>query len=144
MKRIVVAAMLCLSAAVANAADRRIELPLAELLASDEAKNAGIDGSVKFFLAGAKTPKIVSRLGEDVSNKKTNSVGKSPEEACRRVMLSVLIAFQNSAKARGANAVVDFTSYYQKNEFKSATAFECHDGNVTTGVAMKGTYAKIK
>ncbi len=146
MKRVIIAGLLALSAAApqAIAADRVVNLPLQELLDSPEAKSAGIDGSVRFYLAGQKTPAVLSRLGEDVSNKKTNSVGKSPETACRWVMLSVLKAFQESAKSRGANAVVDFTSYYKRNEVRSATDFECHDGNITTGVAMKGTYAKVK
>lgn len=144
MKRLVIIAMLCLAATAAHAADRVVDRPLAELLASDEARNVGIDGSVKFYLAGQKTPKVLSRLGEDVSNKKTNSVGKSPEKACDWAMLSVLKAFQESAKAKGANAVVDMVSYYQKNESRSDATFQCHDGNIATGVAMKGVYAKVK
>ena len=146
MKRVVIASLLAMMVAApqAIAADRVVELPLQDLLASQEAKDAGIDGSVRFYLAGQKSPAVASRMGEGVSNKKTNSVGKSPEEACRWVMLSVLRAFQDSAKAKGANAVVDFVSYYKKNEVRSATNYECHDGNITTGVAMKGTYAKVK
>jgi hypothetical protein len=56
----------------------------------------------------------------------------------------VLKAFQESAKARGANAVVDITSYFKKNEFKSPTNYECYAGNIMSGVALKGTYAKVK
>lgn len=146
MKRVVIASLLTLMIAAphAFAADRRVELPLQELLNSPEAKNAGIDGSVRFYLAGQKTPAVAERMGEGVSNKKTNGVGKSDEEACRWVMLSVLKAFQDSAKARGANAVIDFVSYYKKNEFRSATNYECHAGNIMSGIAMKGTYAKVK
>ena len=127
----------------AEAADRRVELPLQELLSSQEARNAGIDGSVRFFLAGQGHPAVSSRMGEGVSNKKTNAVGKSDEEACRWVTLSVLRAFQDSAKARGANAVVDLVSYFKKNTFSSPTHYECHAGNIMAGVAMKGVYARI-
>lgn len=146
MKRVVIASMLALSAVApqAFAADRVVDLPLQELLDSPEAKSAGIDGSVRFYLAGQKTPAIASRMGESVSNKKTNGVGKSDEEACRWVMLSVLKAFQESAKAKGANAVVDMVSYYKKVEARSATTYQCHAGNIMSGIAMKGTYAKIK
>lgn len=53
-------------------------------------------------------------------------------------------AFQESAKAKGANAVIDITSYFKKNEFRSASNYECHAGNIMSGVALKGTYAKVK
>ncbi|WP_454831015.1 excinuclease ATPase subunit [Pseudoxanthomonas wuyuanensis] len=146
MKRILAASLLSLVIAAphANAADKRVELPLQELLDSPQAKQAGIDGSVRFYLAGQPHPAVASKMGEDVSNKKTNGVGKSDEESCRWVALSVLKAFQESAKARGANAVIDVVSYYKKNEFRSATSYECYAGNIMSGVALKGTYAKVK
>jgi hypothetical protein len=46
-------------------------------------------------------------------------------------------------QARGANAVVDIVSYYKKNEFKSASNYECYAGSILAGVALKGTYAKV-
>lgn len=146
MKRLLNAALLTLSIAAPNAfaGDTRLELPLQELIDSPQAKEAGIDGSVRFYLAGQTHPAVVSRMGEDVSNKKTNGVGKNDVESCRWVALSVLKAFQESAKARGANAVVDITSYFKKNEFKSPTNYECYAGNIMSGVALKGTYAKVK
>lgn len=146
MKRLLTAALLTLSIAAPNAfaGDTRLELPLQELIDSPQAKEAGIDGSVRFYLSGQAHPAVVSRMGEDVSNKKTNGVGKSDVESCRWVALSVLKAFQESAKARGANAVVDITSYFKKNEFKSPTNYECYAGNIMSGVALKGTYAKVK
>lgn len=145
MKRLLTTALigLAMTATHAAAADRRIELPLQELLDSPQAKEAGIDGSVRFYLAGQPHPAAASKMGEDVSNKKTNGVGKSDEEACRWVALSVLKAFQESARARGANAVIDMVSYYKKNEFRSATHYECYAGNIMSGVALKGTYAKL-
>lgn len=145
MKRLLAPVLLALLAAAphAHAADTRLELSLQELVDSPLAKSAGIDGSVRFYLAGQSHPAVKQRLGEDVSNKKTNGVGKSDVESCQWVALSVLKAFQDSAKARGANAVIDITSYFKKNEFRSATNYECHAGNIMSGVALKGTYAKI-
>ena len=55
-----------------------------------------------------------------------------------------LAALQESAKSRGANAVVDIVSFYKQNEFKSATNYECYAGTILAGVALKGTYAKLK
>lgn len=102
-----------------------------------------LDGSIKFYFAGQNTPGILRKLDEDVTNKKTNSVGKSDLESCKWAMLSALIALQNSAKARGANAVIGITSYYKKVEYRSASQYECHVGNIMTGVALKGSYAKL-
>lgn len=146
MKRFLTASLisLLLAAPQAFAADSRLELPLQELLDSPQAKAAGIDGSVRFYLAGQKTPAVVSRMGEDVINKKTNGVGKSDAESCRWVALSVLKALQEGAKDRGANAVIDIVSYFKKNEFRNTTNYECHAGGIMSGVALKGIYAKVK
>jgi len=145
MKRLLTASLLTLLAVPqAFAADTRHELPLRELIDSPQAKAAGIDGSVRFFLAGEKTPAVVTRMGEDVTNKKTNGVGKSDVESCNWVALSALKALQEGAKDRGANAVINITSYFKKNEFRSATHYECYAGNIMSGVALKGTYVTVK
>ncbi|HDS0922605.1 MULTISPECIES: excinuclease ATPase subunit [Stenotrophomonas] len=140
---LIAATALLAVASTANARETRVELPLHELINSPEAKAAGIDGSVRFFLAGEKV-NVQQRLGEDVTNKKTNAANKSDAVACNWVALSALKALQDGAKSRGANAVVDVVSYYKKNEFKSTTNFECYAGAILAGVALKGTYAKVK
>ncbi len=116
--------------------------PLRDVIDMPEAKGQ-LDGSVKFYLAGQKTPKILKRMSSDVSNKKTNSVGKSDEFGCRWAALSALVSLQESAKRLGANAVVDIVSYYKKVESKSPTDYECRSGNIIVGVTLKGTYAKV-
>jgi uncharacterized protein YbjQ (UPF0145 family) len=126
----------------ALARDTVVKIKLADVMALPEAKQK-LDGSVKFYLDGAKTPKVLKTLGSDVSNKKTNAVGKSDEYACKWVALSALIALQESAKKNGANAVVNIVSYYKKSEWKSATEIECHAGAFATGVALKGDYANV-
>ncbi|WP_369348874.1 excinuclease ATPase subunit [Stenotrophomonas sp. JAG2] len=140
---LIAATALLAVASTAQARDTRVEQSLHELVNSAEARNVGIDGSVKFYLAGEKVS-VVDRLGEDVTNKKTNAANKSDAEACRWVALSALRALQDGAKSRGANAVVDIVSYYKKNEFKSTTNYECYAGAILAGVALKGTYAKVK
>ncbi len=140
---LIAATALLAVASTAQARDTRLEQSLHELVNSAEARNVGIDGSVKFYLAGEKVS-VLQRLGEDVTNKKTNAANKSDAEACRWVALSALRALQDGAKSRGANAVVDIVSYYKKNEFKSTTNYECYAGAILAGVALKGTYAKVK
>jgi len=126
----------------AAARDTKYMLPFADVLSMPEAQEK-LDGSVKFYLSGAKTPKVLEKKDSDVSNKKTNGVGKSDEEACRWAALSALVALQDTAKSKGANAVIDIVSYYKKNEVTNPAEYECHAGAVVVGVALKGTYAKL-
>lgn len=124
------------------ARDTTHRFPVSEVL--DASYHEGkLDGSVRFYFAGEETPKVVANYGEGVANRKTNGVNKSDAEACRWVMLSSLVALQEAAKKRGANAVVGITSYYKRKEYKSATQYECHAGSLMSGVALKGTYAKV-
>ncbi len=145
MKPIIFAAIaaVLLIAPPAHARDTRHEFPLQDLVDSQLARDAGIDGSVRFYLAGQPVS-VTKRFGQDIGNRKTNAVNKSDEYACQWAALSVLRAFQEGAKSRGANAVVDIVSYYKKNEFRSTTNFECHAGAIMAGVALKGTYATVK
>jgi uncharacterized protein YbjQ (UPF0145 family) len=124
------------------ARDDVLHLPLADVLEMPEAK-ARLDGSVKFYLAGAAHPGVKKQLGSDVANKKTNGVGKADEFGCRWAALSALLAFQSKAKQNGANAVINLVSYYKRAEYKSATEYECHAGGVVVGVTLKGDYATV-
>ncbi len=84
-----------------------------------EATNAGrLDGSVKFYLGNTPRGASIMRKGVTTS-KKTNAFGKSDEAACSWMLQSALIHLQNSAKAAGANAVVNLASNYKNKEYKS-------------------------
>lgn len=131
-----------LSCSAAFARDTVLHIPFADVLAMPEAQDK-LDKDMKFFLAGQSTPKVIKRFSTDTSNPKTNGFNKSDEFGCKWAALSALINLQNSAKREGANAVIDIVSYYKKNEYKSATDFECHAGTFVIGVALRGTYAKI-
>ncbi len=145
MKRICATSLFVLlvaSSVNATAADKVLHLDVKDVLDASFS-NGKLDGSVKFYFAGQITPKVFKTLEEDVTNKKSNAFGKSKEEACKWVMLSALMALQESAKAHGANAVTGIVSYYKKVEYKSASQYECHAGNMISGVALKGRYAKL-
>ncbi|HEX5693232.1 MAG TPA: excinuclease ATPase subunit [Arenimonas sp.] len=131
-----------LFATTAQARDSRLHLDFQEAVQSGLADGT-LDGSVSFHLAGASTPAISKRHGAANSNRKTNALNKSDEEACRWVLMSVLLAMQEQARSVGANAVVDITSNYKKQEFSSATEYECAAGAIMAGVALKGTYATV-
>jgi uncharacterized protein YbjQ (UPF0145 family) len=133
---------LALPAFHAAAADKEYHLSFAELMQSAEAKQK-LDGSVRFYLQGQKTPKVLEKKGDDISNKKTNAFGKNVDTTCQWAATSALIALQDKAKRMGGNAVINIVSYYKRDPFTSTTEYECHVGNLMSGVAFKGTIAKI-
>jgi uncharacterized protein YbjQ (UPF0145 family) len=126
----------------AHARDTKYLLPISAALEAKEAKEK-LDGSIKFFFGNQETPKILTKLGTDVTNQKTNAVGRSDEKACNWVFLSAMIQLEKRAKQMGANAVVNIVSYYRKSEMSSPTEFECHAGAVIAGVALKGEFVKL-
>ena len=144
MKKLIAVSLLAVVAATpALARNTAVTVALQSVLDMPEAQGK-LDGTVKFYLAGSPTPKVVKKFGEDTSNAKTNAFNKSAEEACRWNALSALIKLQDKAKREGANAVVDITSYSEKVAFTSATDIQCSDGAFLAGIALKGTYATVK
>lgn len=141
MKKVAMTLLALTAATLVHARNDVVMLPLADVVQQglDQGK---LDGSVKFYLSGAPTPRVSAKLGDDMSNKKTNGVGKDDATACNWAALSALMAFEATAKQKGANAVVDLHSFYKKSPTKDAVNFECHAGNIMTGVALKGTYAR--
>ena len=136
-------ATLLVAAPAAEARDSRLHLDVAAAIESGLADGT-LDGSVRFHFRGAPPPAIVERHGPATTNRKTNALNKSDEEACRWVLLSALVALQDAAKARGANAVVDIVSNYKGREYANATRYECGAGTLMAGVALKGTYATVR
>lgn len=145
--RVLLAGLLALAgvvaAAAAQARDSDYKLKIDEVLQRDDFKNK-LGNDVRFYFGDAKTPAVGQTLGEFVTNKKTNSVGKPDEEACRWAMLSALIELRERAQKEGGNAVIKIVSYYKKETFSSTTEFDCHAGGFIAGVALKGTVAKLK
>lgn len=143
ISRLAVAAALTLSVAgPAQARDDKLMFPIAPALEAKDAKEK-LDGTVKFYFGNQATPKVLTKLGTDVTNQKTNKFGKSDERACNWVFLSAMTQLDKRAKQLGANAVVNIVSYYQRNVMSSDTEFECHAGNIIAGVALRGEFVKI-
>jgi uncharacterized protein YbjQ (UPF0145 family) len=129
--------------APAQARDTKHMLPIAAAMAANDAQNR-LGDSVKFYFGDQTTPAVLERLGSDKTSQKTNSFGKSAETACNWAFLSAMLRLQERARELGANAVVNIVSNYKNVENSSATDFECHDGAMMTGVALKGDFVKIK
>jgi hypothetical protein len=125
-----------------QARDTKHLLPIEDAMKTDSAE-AKLEGNVKFFFGDQQHPKVLSKLGTDVSNRKTNAFNKGDETACNWAFLSALLALETRAKELGANAVVNVVSYYKKDTYSSKTDFECHAGALMAGVALKGDFVKI-
>jgi uncharacterized protein YbjQ (UPF0145 family) len=126
----------------ATAADRTMMVPIANAMGVNDAQGR-LGDTVKFYFGDQKTPKVQSKITSDSTSQKTNSVGKSPEEACHWAFLSAMLALKKKAESVGANAVINIVSNYKHKEMSSQTEFECHDGNIVSGVAFKADFVKI-
>lgn len=139
-----IAAAATLAAAIpARAADSVHFLPIEAALNANDAR-ARLGDEIKFYFGDQPTPAIAERLGADKTSQKTNSFGKSFETSCNWVFLSAMLRLQARAKELGANAVVNIVSNYKNVERSSATEFECHDGAIMSGVALKADFVKLK
>lgn len=127
----------------AQARDTKLMMPLAAALADNDAQGK-LGDSVKFYFGKQATPPVLKRLGSDQTSQKTNSFGKSAEKACNWAFLSGMLRLQARAKELGANAVINIVSNYKNVEVSSDTEYECHDGAMMTGVALKGDFVTIK
>jgi hypothetical protein len=130
------------SGSIADARNTRLLLKIQDVLSRPDFLEK-VGNSVSFYFSNQPQPQAAQTMGEFVTNKKTNSFGKSDEAACQWAMLSALIQFRDRATSEGGNAVVNLQSYYDKTEIPDKSEYECHAGAVVAGVALKGTVAKI-
>jgi uncharacterized protein YbjQ (UPF0145 family) len=131
-----------ITALPAHARDTKLMMPIDQAMRiKDTAEKT--TGTVRFFFGDQPHPKVLEKMGSDTSNRKTNAFGKSDEKACDWVFLGALISLEKRAEQVGANAVVNITSYYDKQEVSSTTQFECHSGAIMAGVALKGDFVRI-
>lgn len=146
MKTCLIAAALgtsLLSTVPAFARDTKLMMPIEAAMADNNARGR-LGDSVKFYFGNQATPKVLERLVIDQTSQKTNSFGKTPERSCNWAFLSAMLQLQKRALAVGANAVVNIVSNYGNVPMSSDTEFECHDGAIMSGVALKGEFVKIE
>ena len=123
------------------ARDTHLKLPIKDAMETPAAKEK-LGTDVKFVFGGQPAPAGEKNLGTYMSNKKTNFANKSDKEGCEWAFLSAMISLKERAIAEGGNAVINIHSYYKKNEFSSATEYECGAGAIMGGVTMRGTVVK--
>jgi len=133
---VLISAMLFTSS-VGNARNDVVRFLIEDAMTQPEAA-AKLNDSVGMYFGDQEHPSVEREIGSYTSNKKTNAFNKSDKEACEWAFLSAMIALQSRAVSVGGNAVINIHSFYYKQDFSSATEFECGVGNVVAGVTMVG------
>lgn len=128
---------------LAQARDTKLTLPIAAAMRANGAQSR-LGDSVRYYFGKQTTPAIAVHLGTDKTSQKTNAFGKSQDTSCNWAFLSAMLRLEARAKQLGADAVVNIVSNYRNEEFASETEFECHDGALMSGVALKGDFVKLK
>ncbi len=118
-------------------------LSIEEAMNTPEARER-LDPNIRFVFGDTSDAETVTEHGNFVTNKKTNALNKSDEEACRWVMLSALLSLQDRVKAEGGNAVINIESFYDRQPMASNTEYECHAGAIMAGVALRGDVVTLR
>ncbi len=138
------AAALISTVAPAQARDTKLLFPIAGAMAENDAKTR-LGDDVQFFFGDQKPAgKVLENLGSDKTSQKTNSVGKSAQTSCNWAFLSAMLQLKKRANALGADAIINIQSNYNNQPHSSDTEYECHDGALMTGVALKADFVRLK
>lgn len=140
--RVVMLALAVLAAQPVMARDTRHNFPVGDAMATSDARDK-LDPEIRFFFGTQKHPKVLERLGEWGTNKKTNAFGKDDKVACEWAFLSAMLELQERARKEGGNAVINIKSNYRGKETVSNETYECGAGAIMAGVALKGTVVRI-
>lgn len=127
-------------ASIAHAEDTKLLLPIATAMNMPLAQNK-LNNGIQFYFGYQQHPQVQKKLGTAAFP--SDGRGKPGELACNRAFLTSMLAIENDARERGANAVVGIASFSNHHEMMNPTEFECHlDNNIAT-VSMKGDFVKI-
>lgn len=127
----------------APARDTEYQLSIQEVMRDPEYKQK-LGNEVAFFFGTQETPAIERSFGDSITNRKSNSFGKSDQSACRWAMLSALMSLRERALRMGGKAVVNIHNYHKVNLALTDVDYECHAGPIIAGVALKGTVVILK
>lgn len=136
------AGVIGLSAASAQADDTSYTLPYRDVLAMPQAQER-LDPAVRLFFGQQQFPQPTSWRHDYFVDRSGNAFFSSAESACRNVALENLITLQERARAVGANAVVNIMSDYSRSPNPSSDSYQCHVGSLTANVSLKGTMATL-
>ncbi|TNH06007.1 excinuclease ABC subunit A [Testudinibacter sp. TR-2022] len=138
MKKLLFVAAMIAGLTACAARDTTHYLPIEEVYQA-ALQDGTLDPKIKMYFGRSVGGKVVETA---TTNKKTNAVNKTDQEACRWVMKSALIQLQSKAKSLDVSKVSNIQSYYKKKVYNSTTQYECHAGRTIAGVALKADFIK--
>jgi len=142
MKKLLIATLLLASSSSAFARDDVNDYSVKEAMEIPKVSNA-IGGGVEFYFGNQPHAKVLTKLGQFQSNKKTSAFGKTDEAACQWAFASAMKSLRKRAIKEGGNAVINIKSNYKGTLTSSDTTFKCGAGNVIAGVALIGDVVKL-
>lgn len=144
-KLMAIGALALVVSGIAEARNETVTFSIENTLKHEKADGALMD-DIKMYFGKQPTPEILEphRILEVTTNRKTNSFGKTDEQACQWAMLSALKALQERALKEGANAIVNIRSNLNDVEYSSEKEFQCAAGAVVAGVSLKGRIVKLQ
>ncbi len=104
---------------------------------------AKLDG-VRFYFGAQEHPAVAKSFGKVHTLRRTNGLGKEPEEACQRAFASALILLAEDARKQGADAVINVHSGFAARDEASTTEYVCGTGAVFTGMSLSGEIVKLQ
>ena len=116
--------------------------PIAKAMASPEYQE--ILKGVDYYFGNQSHPTVIQEFGERKTARRSNAVSNGNDFACRRAFVSALAQLRRAALAVGANAVINIKSNYKHKEVSSESYYQCKPGALMSGVALKGTVAKLR
>ncbi|MFV0276660.1 MAG: excinuclease ABC subunit A [Parahaliea sp.] len=137
MRQLLIITALCLLSSLGYARDDRNRYSIEEAMSTSDAKEK-LNQGYTFRFGNQGHAAVQAAHGEFMSNKKTNAFNKTDKAACQWAFLSAMLSFQDRITQEGGNAVINIRSYYKKNDFSSATEFECGNGALMAGVTFLG------
>src|SRR4051812_32770768 len=145
-KHLLAIASIATAAAVsfAHARDDRLKFPVDAAISKSQLYRDKVDPSISLYFGGHPTPRVIRKIGEWTSNKKTNAANKSDQEACEIAFISAALSLQDRAKKEGGNAVINIRSVYKNDNVESASEYLCGAGTFMAGVALRGTVVTLK
>lgn len=138
---VVALSLLCVFSA-AQAKDDIQDYSIAEALSTENAKEI-LGDDIQFYFGEQTHAPVVKRHGQFGTNKKTNGVNKTDQEACEWAFLSAMKSLKERAYREGGNAVINIRSNYRDRKTSSTTTFKCGSGNIMSGVALLGNVVTL-
>lgn len=129
--------------ALAQAADIQASYPIKNALENPKVSSQ-LNPDIKLYWGDQKHGAVTNSLGEYKTSQRTNTFGKSRQQACQWALASAIKRLQGRAVKEGGNAVINIKSNIKNIESSSKDEYQCLAGRMLVNVALKGTVVKLK